>query len=44
MTDVQVPVRFRRETGPDGLVLALGQVFVDDLANKIGACCIGHLG
>jgi len=35
MTDMEVTVRLRRETGYDGLVLAGAQILVDDVADKI---------
>ena len=35
MPDVQVPVRFRRETGVDAVVLARSEVVDDDLLDEV---------
>ena len=38
MADMQVPVRFGRETRDDAAVLATGQIGINDRADKIGRC------
>ena len=46
MPDMQVAVRLRRETGMNCGVLTTGQIFIDDLTNKVtrAGFCLTHRG
>ena len=40
MTDMEISVRFRWETGVYGIINTFGQILVNDVLNKIfGNCC-----
>ena len=44
MSDMEVPVRFRWETGVYGIINTFGQILVNDVLNKIfGNSFVFHL-